>query len=165
MKVLMCIAIAVITVVLLLPGRFVYAESHEGSPTKAEGAEAAEPKQLVCSPAHMDRMLKYAEDRECVVEAVIKNEDSRKILLNKIAADPALRKEVMMKSIMMKHKDMSKEEVQKMMEMECPMMKEGGMSEEMMEKHRKMHEMMHEGSPTKMEGSPTKQEGSPTKEE
>ncbi|GAB4348393.1 MAG: hypothetical protein Kow0099_30900 [Candidatus Abyssubacteria bacterium] len=163
MKILTPVAVAVIAVAVLVPVRAAFAESHEGSPTKQESSEA---KQLVCSPAHMDRMLKYAEDRECVVEAVLKNEHARKILVHKIAADPELRKEVMKKSMMMKHKDMTEEEVQTMMEEQCPMMKEGGMSEEMMEKHRKMHEMMHgEGSMMKQEGSPTKQEGSPTKAE
>ena len=66
---------------------------HEGSMMKDEAGMKA--KSMACEGEHLKMMLQTKEDRECMVDGILADEDTRNILMKKIAADPELRKEVM----------------------------------------------------------------------
>ncbi len=74
-------------------------------------------KTSMCSPEHMQMMLKEDADKACVVEGVLKDDTARGMVMDKIAADPQMRKTMMDKC--------TKAEKMKM-PMHEGMMKEGG---------------------------------------
>jgi hypothetical protein len=114
-------------------------EKHEGSMMKEEGKMAA--KQMTCNQEHLKMMMQKREDRMCVADGVLADEDTRGILFDKIAADPMMRK-MMMKKCEMMEKPQG----------ESGMMKPEGM----MNKEGSMMKEKAEGSMMKNEGSMSK---------
>lgn len=52
-------------------------------------------KSSMCSPEHMQMMLKEDADKACVVDGVLKDETARNMMMDKIAGDPQMRKTMM----------------------------------------------------------------------
>ena len=120
MKRLQLLTLPVIIALFLSPFCLAHAEVQEGSGMKHPGSTAKEAEDMsskppYCKPAAcMKVMLKNREDRELIVEEVLKDEATRRLLIQRIAANPGLRKERMQKmkerkqgeSGAMKHEDM-----------------------------------------------------------
>lgn len=66
---------------------------HEGSMMKEEAGMS--PVSMACEGEHLKMMLQTKEDRECIVDGILADEDTRNIVMKKITEDPQLRKEVM----------------------------------------------------------------------
>jgi len=134
MKGLSLFATLAIIALVLCPFSLAYAGSEEGSATKHEGsamkqegsgaqhegsmmkeAEETPSKPPYCKPkACMNIMLKTQEDREQIVDEILKDEATRELLLEKIAADSSMCDKLMKKmkekkqgeGSMMKHEEM-----------------------------------------------------------
>ena len=109
-----------------------------------EKKAAMSAKSMACDGEHLKIMLQKREDRECVVDGILADEDTREILMEKIAADPKLRKKMLKKCDMMEeeHGEGSMMKKEKMEHGEGSMMKK-----EEMKKERSM--MKEEGSGSK----------------
>ncbi|RJP16134.1 MAG: hypothetical protein C4520_19165 [Candidatus Abyssobacteria bacterium SURF_5] len=140
-KIFVAIAVGII---LLCPLAFAHAQNEDEqavAPDQGEEQLARAQTDLLCSPEHMRTMLQNDQDKECVAEAALKDEATTEILMDKIVADPGLRKKMMQKMHAAMH--------ERMMEHKRGMQGEGGMMEEggMMNKGGMMEEggMMNEG--------------------
>lgn len=97
---------AVILTLLFLPVLAVnaqqYQHEHGVPPAPAEAQESATGP--MCNPEHMRMMLQNTQDKECVVDGVLKDQQATEILMDKIVGDPALRRQMMDKM----HSEMQK---------------------------------------------------------
>ena len=82
-------------------------------------------KTSMCSPEHMQMMLKEDGDKACVVDGVLKDEMARNMVMEKIAGDPQMRKSMMDKCT--KAEKMKMPMPEGMMEVPGGMMKPQGM--------------------------------------
>ncbi len=97
MRLFLVVSVVALTLGIALPG---IPSAEEGSSGKHEGSmmkdEAGMPAMsMACEGEHLKMMLQTKEDRECIVDGILADEDTRSILMKKIAADPQYRKEVM----------------------------------------------------------------------
>ncbi len=131
MNALKVVGFVALIFLLLSPVNTALAESPEGSMEKHEGSmpkavSEMQGKQMACTPEHMKMMLRQRESRMCVVDSVLEDEDTKQILMEKIAGDPKMRKAMMQKCEMMEKKpgegSMMKQE--EMMHHEGSMMKQ-----------------------------------------
>lgn len=125
MKTSRFLSVVFILIFLFCP-LWAHAQEHQhefGVPPAPAIEEQTEPPESpqMCSPEHMRMMLQTRADRECVAETVLQDEATTEIIMNKIVADPQLRKRMMERM----HQEMQK----RMMEPkgEGGMMEHGGM--------------------------------------
>jgi hypothetical protein len=113
--------LAGITICLLLfcPLFLAYAQEHqhehgapaggppeEQMPNDSVGQEEATSGNLLCSPEHMRALLQNPLDKECVADGVLQDKATTEIIMNKIIADPDLRKQMMERMHAEMHKRM-----------------------------------------------------------
>jgi hypothetical protein len=133
MKGLKLFAALVIIGLILCPFCLVNADSREGSDMKHEGSmpkggEDMPSKPPYCRPeACMSIMLKKQEDRARIVEEILKDEATRDLLMEKIADNAELQRELMEKMKEKKHGEGSMMKHEEMMHGEGSMMKHDDM--------------------------------------
>ena len=133
MKELKLLAALAIVALVLCPFCLANADSQEGSDMRHEGsmskeAEGMPSKPPYCKPeACMSIMLNKQEDRERIVDEILKDEATRDLLMERIADDAELQRELMEKMKEKKHGDGSLMRHDDMMHGEGSMMKHDNM--------------------------------------
>ena len=148
MKGLKFFAALVVVTLVLCPICLAHADMQEGSGAKHEGSATKEADDMSskppCKPAAcMGVMLKKHEDRVRIVDEMLKDEATRNILMQRIADDDSLQKELMQKMKEKKHGEGSMMKHEDMQHGEGSMMKHEDMQ------HGEGSTMKHEGSASK----------------